>query len=100
MFRSRVVLRVRCSRVGAPLQVRTFIAAAKDAVPKKRKVWDSVDEAVKDVKTGDIVLAGGSWMFVMRLLSLIDDSFMQASGCVVSPRRLSPPSRRDQRSSS
>ncbi|CAK5279445.1 unnamed protein product [Mycena citricolor] len=27
--------------------------------PKKTKVWDSVDEAVKDVKTGDTLLCGG-----------------------------------------
>ncbi|TRM62648.1 hypothetical protein BD626DRAFT_557975 [Schizophyllum amplum] len=28
-------------------------------MPSKRKVWDSVDEAVKDVKSGDTLLVGG-----------------------------------------
>jgi acyl CoA:acetate/3-ketoacid CoA transferase alpha subunit len=27
--------------------------------PKKSKVWNSVDEAVKDVKSGDTLLVGG-----------------------------------------
>ncbi|KAI0636777.1 3-oxoacid CoA-transferase [Trametes polyzona] len=34
-------------------------AAAEDAVPKKKKVWDSVDEAIADVKSGDVLLSGG-----------------------------------------
>ena len=29
-------------------------------MPSKKKVWDSVDEAVKDVKSGDIILSGGA----------------------------------------
>lgn len=28
-------------------------------MPKKTKVWASADEAVKDVKSGDVVLSGG-----------------------------------------
>lgn len=28
--------------------------------PKKSKVWDSVDEAVKDIKSGDVLLCGGA----------------------------------------
>lgn len=28
-------------------------------IPKKTKVWESADEAVKDIKSGSIVLAGG-----------------------------------------
>lgn len=28
-------------------------------VPRVNKVWDSVDEAVQDVKSGDTVLSGG-----------------------------------------
>ncbi|KAI0748320.1 3-oxoacid CoA-transferase [Daedaleopsis nitida] len=32
---------------------------AEEAVPRKKKVWDSVDEAIQDVKSGDIVLSGG-----------------------------------------
>ncbi|EJF66032.1 3-oxoacid CoA-transferase [Dichomitus squalens] len=34
-------------------------AAPEEVVPKKKKVWDSVDAAVGDVKSGDIVLSGG-----------------------------------------
>lgn len=30
-----------------------------DPVPSKRKVWDSVEDAVKDVKAGDTLLCGG-----------------------------------------
>ena len=35
-------------------------ASADGAVPSKKKVWDSVDEAILDVKSGDIVLSGGA----------------------------------------
>ena len=34
--------------------------AAEEAVPTKKKVWDSVEEAIQDVKSGDIVLSGGA----------------------------------------
>ena len=30
-------------------------------VPKKRKVWESIDEAIQDVKSGDVLLSGGVW---------------------------------------
>lgn len=33
--------------------------ATGDALPTKKKVWDSVDEAVADIKSGDVVLSGG-----------------------------------------
>ena len=36
-------------------------AAPEEVVPRKKKVWESVDEAVADVKSGDIVLSGGMW---------------------------------------
>ncbi len=35
--------------------------AAEGALPTKKKVWDSVDEAVADIKAGDVVLSGGMW---------------------------------------
>ena len=38
-------------------QVKAYSVVA-DA-PKKSKVWDSVDEAVKVVKSGDVLLSGG-----------------------------------------
>lgn len=34
--------------------------AVEEAVPSKKKVWDSIDEAIKDVKSGDVVLSGGA----------------------------------------
>lgn len=30
-------------------------------LPNKSKVWESVDEAVKDVKSGDTLLCGGEY---------------------------------------
>lgn len=40
-------------------------AAAEDAVPSKKKVWDSVDEAIADVKSGDVLLSGGEWTWTV-----------------------------------
>ncbi|KAI0673026.1 3-oxoacid CoA-transferase [Trametes maxima] len=37
----------------------TSAAAAEDPVPRKKKVWDSVDEAIAEVKSGDVLLSGG-----------------------------------------
>lgn len=34
--------------------------AAEEAVPRRKKVWDSVDEAIQDVKSGDVVLSAGA----------------------------------------
>ena len=50
-------------RTAVPLSVymRAYSVAANAPVPKKRKVWDSVDEAIKDVKSGDILLSGGAF---------------------------------------
>ncbi|KIJ63254.1 hypothetical protein HYDPIDRAFT_155978 [Hydnomerulius pinastri MD-312] len=39
------------------LRGRNYSAEAPTS--KRRKVWDSADEAVKDVKSGDIILSGG-----------------------------------------
>lgn len=39
--------------------VRSYAVVADAALPKRTKVWDSIDEAVKDVKSGDILLSGG-----------------------------------------
>ncbi|KIP08148.1 hypothetical protein PHLGIDRAFT_88580 [Phlebiopsis gigantea 11061_1 CR5-6] len=47
-------------RVLLPRSLRAYSVVARDApVPRKRKVWDSVDDAVKDVKSGDVLLSGG-----------------------------------------
>lgn len=45
------------SRIAIATRLR-YYSVVGDA-PRKTKVWDSVDEAVKDVKTGDIILSGG-----------------------------------------
>lgn len=39
---------------------RALSTAAELPVPNKSKVWESADDAVKDVKDGDIVLSGGA----------------------------------------
>ncbi|EGN96205.1 hypothetical protein SERLA73DRAFT_185833 [Serpula lacrymans var. lacrymans S7.3] len=39
--------------------IRWYSTPVDLPVPKKRKVWDSVDEVVKDVKSGDVLLCGG-----------------------------------------
>ncbi|KAA1471078.1 3-oxoacid CoA-transferase [Dentipellis sp. KUC8613] len=41
------------------LRIRFYGTPADIPVPKTKKVWDSVDEAVKDVKSGDVLLSGG-----------------------------------------
>ena len=42
-----------------PYSVRWLAVAANAPIPAKTKVWNSVEEAVKDVKSGDILLSGG-----------------------------------------
>ena len=45
------------------LRIRFYSAGGTQAelpVPNKTKVWESVDEAVKDVKSGDTLLSGGA----------------------------------------
>ncbi|THG99223.1 hypothetical protein EW026_g3093 [Hermanssonia centrifuga] len=45
---------------GARLIAIRWLAVVADApIPKKTKVWDNIDEAVKDVKSGDVLLSGG-----------------------------------------
>ncbi|RPD66333.1 3-oxoacid CoA-transferase [Lentinus tigrinus ALCF2SS1-7] len=44
---------------GPGQQRSAYSTIAEEAVPSKKKVWDSVDEAVQDVKSGDILLSGG-----------------------------------------
>jgi 3-oxoacid CoA-transferase len=39
--------------------VRAYSVPADPPVPKK-KVWDSIDSAVKEVKSGDVLLSGGA----------------------------------------
>lgn len=51
--------------------VRKYSTPTDLPVPKKTKVWESVDEAVKDVKSGDVLLCGGKFQ-VSRLLPCIE----------------------------
>ena len=62
--RARVahVSTLRCALAFAP-RVRHYGTPVDLPIPKKSKVWDSVDEAVKDVKTGDMILSGGTSRF-------------------------------------
>lgn len=39
---------------------RYYSVVANAPPPNKKKVWDSVDEAIRDVKSGDTVLSGGT----------------------------------------
>jgi len=67
---STVAYRTHIARVNqVQLQVvwstqtfRLLNVAAGAPVPRKRKIWESVDEAIKDVKSGDTLLSGGSWV--------------------------------------
>lgn len=56
------VRNLRCNAHPILIAARVrFYSVVQDApIPKKTKVWSSVEEAVKDVKSGDIVLCGGS----------------------------------------
>ena len=52
-----------------PALIQTRSYAQVGTPPKSHKVYDSAAEAVKDVKSGDIVLSGGMlWMSALRAL--------------------------------
>jgi 3-oxoacid CoA-transferase len=78
-LRSRATLRPALFVAGARRRYGTPVPApAGDlaaAVPKTRKVWDSADEAVRDVKSGDTLLSGGEHAMSVRL--------RVSDGCVV-----------------
>ena len=68
-MRSSVAFRGRLSSttlLAVHTCVRFYGIPANLPVPKKRKVWDSVDEAVGDVKSGDVLLCGG--VFVVYII--------------------------------
>ena len=65
-LRSRAICIPRAhssSRLAVAARMRYYSVVVDAARPKKTKVWDSVDEAVKDVKTGDMILSGGTSRF-------------------------------------
>lgn len=51
----------RARRPGVVVQIwlKQYSTATDLPVPNKTKVWDSVDEAVKDIKSGDVLLSAG-----------------------------------------
>lgn len=51
--------RLRKASISYVLYVRAYSTPADLPLPKTKKVFDSVDEAVKDVKSGDTLLSGG-----------------------------------------
>ncbi|KAG6865618.1 hypothetical protein C0991_000905 [Blastosporella zonata] len=60
------VYRVRLASSKATLRISAFASTSRKystpvdtPAPKKSKVWDSIDDAVKDVKSGDTLLCGG-----------------------------------------
>jgi len=80
-YRSRIA-RVNQAQVPGAWSTHTFRflnVAAGAPVPRKRKVWDSVDEAIKDVRSGDMLLSGGSW-FGSCTRSRLTHSFLPCLG--------------------
>jgi hypothetical protein len=49
-------------RAGLPVfyVVRAYTVPANSQVPRRKKVWNSLDEAVSTVKSGDVLLSGGT----------------------------------------
>ncbi|KAF8522262.1 3-oxoacid CoA-transferase [Hysterangium stoloniferum] len=59
MLRTRF-LSLRVKTAHPNLTIRLYSTSLDESpIPKVKKVWDSADEAVKDVKSGDILLSGG-----------------------------------------
>ena len=62
-LRSRAICIPRAhtsNRLAVAARMRFYSVVVDASRPRKTKVWNSVDEAVKDVKTGDIILSGGA----------------------------------------
>ncbi|KAK1217165.1 hypothetical protein PQX77_020173 [Marasmius sp. AFHP31] len=72
LVRARVSLTLRVSIPVSVSQFRYYGIPTNIPPPRKTKVWDSVDEAVKDVKSGDTLLVGGFG------LSGIPDTLLEA----------------------
>ncbi|KAH9043154.1 3-oxoacid CoA-transferase [Lactarius pseudohatsudake] len=48
-----------CAKLPAFYFFRAYSVPANPQVPRKKKVWNSADEAVSAVKSGDVLLSGG-----------------------------------------
>lgn len=55
----RVGLKAELRVLSYTLRPRNYSVRVAASSVKGHKVWDSADEAVKDVKTGDVLLSGG-----------------------------------------
>lgn len=77
------------SRISIAARIRYYSVVVNAPIPKKTKVWDSADEAVKDVKSGDIILSGGTLTYTHPAMPML--TYAQGSDSLVSPRRSSMP---------
>jgi 3-oxoacid CoA-transferase len=63
--------RARLPTPGATLRISAFAASSRNysvpIVTPKSKLWNSAEEAVKDVKSGDILLCGGLSVLCIEL---------------------------------
>lgn len=70
--------RTRVPTAQLSLSLRAY-SVVNAPLPKKRKVWDSVDEAVRDVKSGDVILSGGKSRRCLEE-SAVDSTFRAMQG--------------------
>ena len=71
------------SRIVLAARLRYYSVVANAPIPNKTKVWSSADEAVKDVKSGDIILSGGASATIPSILlaRVIRKTLMPTSLC-------------------
>ena len=65
-------------RIATPTRISLFIRVRylQTATPaRNKKLWDSVDDAVKDVKSGDVLLCGGQYPRNLIVQSLSNTLF-------------------------
>lgn len=77
------------SRIAIAARIRYYSVVVNAPIPKKTKVWDSADEAVKDVKSGDIILSGGTLTYTHPAMLML--TYAQGLDSLASPRRSSMP---------
>ena len=59
--RPALVLLALPSARSVPAKQRHYSIPADTLIPKKSKVWNSADEAIKDVKSGSVLFCGGKF---------------------------------------
>jgi 3-oxoacid CoA-transferase len=65
VYASRVLLSLKPRRAGS----RLYSLRVQSSVPKRSKIWESAEEAVKDVKSGDVLLSGGAFASAVAWLA-------------------------------